>query len=146
MGLDLTLYMKRLEDKTSEDIEMAYGRKTWDISNWFTERANELSDLEETYLITEETWNEFMNEFKPAIPRLKALILAAREAEENDDNDGYAIASAAVAGVLQFCYDMSDFYLGPVHEASILIDFYEADADIRNYWNEGYSLLLERSY
>lgn len=65
MGLDLILYKKNknqnIEDMSMEeelDSELAYGRKTWAIADFFRRRCNTIDRWE--YVVTKKDWDAFI--------------------------------------------------------------------------------------
>lgn len=65
MGLDLILYKKdknkNIEDMSMEeelDSELAYGRKTWAIANFFRRRCKTVDRWE--YVVTKRDWDAFI--------------------------------------------------------------------------------------
>lgn len=65
MGLDLILYKKdknkSIEDMSMEeelDSELAYGRKTWAIANFFRRRCKTVNRCE--YVVTKKDWDAFI--------------------------------------------------------------------------------------
>lgn len=151
MGLDLTLYAKA--KKTSYDdyehhIELAYGRKTWAISDFFTEHCNcEAIDDGTLYRITKEDWDEFIYTVEPFLsyPGFMSLI-----ENYNAEEDEYGMIESIFRYFLDETISSSIFnggyYLGPAWEASAVVRWYKANRKVQKAFEIGADVFLERSY
>lgn len=66
MGLDLILYKHTKDDMVLEeelDAELAYGRKTWSIAEFFRRRCQALEG-DWYYKVTKADWDEFISSLK----------------------------------------------------------------------------------
>ena len=146
MGLDLTLYCKPKSisyDDYDHHIELAYGRKTWAISGFFTNTCRcEMIEDDYLYRITEEDWNYFMDTVRPFFsnPFIIDMIENYNEMEHNDD---------IIEGIMEYCLDrMFDgpYYLGPMWEARAAYRWYQANRKVRIAFEAGADVFIERSY
>ena len=151
MGLDLTLYTK--QKKTSFDdyehhIELAYGRKTWVISDFFTYHCNcEVIEEDIIYRVTKEDWDCFIGTVKPFLsyPGFISLI-----EEYDDEEDEYG----GMESIFRYFLDKTigdsifnaHYYLGAEWEAHAVVQWYKANEKVQKAFALGLDVFLERSY
>lgn len=150
MGLDLTLYTK--QKKTSFDdydhhIELAYGRKTWAISDFFTNVCKcEVIDDDVIFRVTKEDWDCFIETVEPFLsyPGFISLI---------ENYDYTEDISGAIESVFRYFLDetigectVSGYYLGAGWEAHAVVEWYKANKKVQKAFALGLDVFLERSY
>ena len=140
MGLDLILYkkIKPIREMTFEeeqDAELAYGRKTWSIADFFTRRCKMIED-DWLYEVTKEDWDAFMKAFNrledPDFRQgVEALIEFGRIAEFGDE--GYEEYEKAYKVLMDWFVEAADynykclFQLGFEWELQALLSWYDAN-------------------
>jgi len=142
MGLDLTLYAK------TKDIsfELAYGRKTWAISDFFTEvcKCEEIDDGF-IYRVTKKDWDKFIGAVKPFLiyPGFVSLIECYDDLE-----DKYGM----IENVFHYFLDETiggygfNYQLGAEWEAYAVVQWYKANEKVQKAFEDGADIFLERSY
>lgn len=148
MGLDLTLYCKPKSisyDDYDHHIELAYGRKTWAISNFFTDDCGcEMIQDDYLYRVTENDWDYFMDVVTPIFTN-EFIVNIIENYNESEDEDEYGITE----GIIGYCLDMmfdGPYYLGPVWEARAAYRWFQADRKVRIAFEAGADVFIERSY
>ena len=152
MGLDLMLYTKTKEQSFDDYKgweELAYGRKTWAISDFFTEHCNcEPIDKEsELYRVSEEDWSYFIEvvEFYFIKPEVVGII----EKYLNDEyfvEDEFEEDEEKLRKILDTALFGDIYYLGIFWEAAAVLNWYRADGKVREAFKKGQDVFLERSY
>ena len=162
MGLDLTLYRidnKPLVKMTFEEMneaELAYGRKTWAIADFFSHRCEAIQgDI--IYRVTEEVWDTFMSAvsdlndpvFRKHIEDFLALdhkiyeIGDATEEEVSTFEDEYDDMNRWLDGVLETEWG---YQLGMTWELYAVVRWYYADDKVKKAFEDGADVILEKSY
>lgn len=148
MGLDLTLYCKPKNISYGDydhHIELAYGRKTWAISNFFTMNCGcEMIEDDYFYRVTEEDWEYFIQTVKPIFTN-EFVVNMIENYNEFEDEDEYGITEQ----LLRYCLDMifdDEYYLGVAWEARAALQWYKADKKVRIAFEAGADVFIERSY
>lgn len=151
MGLDLTLYCKPKSISYNDydhHIELAYGRKTWAISDFFTEHCEcEVIDDSIIYRVTKEDWDEFIYTVEPFLsyPGFMSLIENYNNAE-----DEYGMIESIFRYFLDETIGCSIFsggyYLGSAWEARAVVRWYKANKKVQKAFELGLDVFLERSY
>lgn len=147
MGLDLTLYTKTKDtsfDDHDHHIELAYGRKTWAISDFFTGHCGcEEIDDGFIYRVTKEDWDKFINTVKPFLiyPGFVSLI------ENYDDKeDEYGMIENVFHYFLDETIGGYMYQLGAEWEAYAVVQWYKANEKVQKAFAHGLDVFLERSY
>lgn len=141
MGLDLVLYTaKKMYDYDSER-ELAYGRKTWAIAEFFMRRCQPQTD-QYTFEVDEETWDDFMNAITPYLSNKDFFNLI-----ENYDPYTEADYNWQIEEVIKFFLDNAlendePYTLGIPWEAKALLRWYEADKEVRKLYEEDQPVFL----
>lgn len=146
MGLDLILYRKSPsipEERQWED-ELAYGRKTWGIANFFIAKCQpeyECYDFE----ITKEAWDEFIANITPYFynKHFKDFIESYSEFEEDATDEVEVLIEQFLDSVLD---DGAPYTLGPAWEARALLRWYEADREVQECFKNDIPVGLIVSY
>ena len=151
MGLDLTLYCKPKSisfDDYDHHIELAYGRKTWVISDFFTEvRKCEEIDDGVIFRVTKEDWDCFIEAVEPFLscPGFISLI-----EDYDDEEDEYG----AIESVFRYFLDATigdyifnvHYALGAEWEAHAVVQWYKANEKVQKAFEAGADVFIERSY
>lgn len=152
MGLDLTLYAASAADdidvnKTANWIELAYGRKTWFIWDYFKNLDTTIMIKDDQILtIPKEAWEDFvgvLDRNRERISSYSALNVDNFSAEE--------LAKAQIKEAL-FQEWYNDTFnttptLGYQHDAWVMLQWLKADQVVRNILDDpNYIVILEASY
>lgn len=140
MGLDLVLYKrtKDIHDMSIEEeleSELAYGRKTWAIANFFMENVEITDGSEYNFRISEEDWNTFYKAIEPYFKNddFRDFVLNYRNWED-ETGDLYNVIEYTMDRIFN---EGSSYYLGADWEAHAVALWYEADAAVREAFKEG---------
>lgn len=162
MGLDLMLYRRSDVDAMENGLkswdacaELAYGRKTWAISNFFTQRSALYKGSEYEFIVPQDAWQEFHDTMAPVAAQLKAYIEeifsledrvleTQKEAEEVQDRYDWLIDK--LREILKDTLNESFFQLGPDWEASAVLNWLEAYDAVNAVYAEGEEVILVQSY
>lgn len=158
MGLDLTLYAVPATDdidinKIDEWVELAYGRKTWFIWDYFKNLDNTTIVRDNQILtIPKEAWKSFIEILDRNRERISDYV-SIKEEEEADYislTKEFLIKAQIKETLFQQWYD--DTFdttptLGYEWDARAMLRWLEVDSEVRKYLNDpSYILLLEASY
>lgn len=130
MGLDLILYKVDKEGTfLNDDNELAYGRKTWAIENFFHSRS-EVDLGVYDWVVTEDVWNDFIATLKPYLENtfLKEMIENYDEYDDQEDWGIEILIEKFLDEALE--YDMP-YTLGPAWEARAVIRWYDANEKVQ---------------
>lgn len=149
MGLDLILEKKVNDNMTTEeelDNELAYGRKTWAIADFFRDRC-EAVDGDWEYILSEDAWNDFIK----AVDALGNVSFRTKVEsylnEQEDDDDEYRASYFFLEDWLNMALDSNGYYaLDFEWELHAVIRWYDADEEVRKAFNEGADIRLIVSY
>lgn len=152
MGLDLVLYKKTkpLAEMSVEeelDSELAYGRKTWAIADFFARRCTVLHD-DFLYDVTEEDWNAFMK----ALDMLnnsdfRHIVEMYVDGSFNDDEALEDKVGEELEDWLDKALDNDCHYqLGLDWELAAVLRWFDADEEVRKAFKEDYAVELLKSY
>ena len=130
MGLDLILY--KVDKKgtfLNDDNELAYGRKTWAIEDYFHRKSGVDPDVYD-WVVTEDVWNGFIATLKPYLENtfLKEMI---ENYDECDDQEDWGVEILIDKFLEETLHDDGVYSLGPVWEARALIRWYDADEKVQ---------------
>lgn len=152
MGLDLVLYKKTkpmVEMSIEEELdnELAYGRKTWVIADFFAQRCTALEG-DYVYSVTEKDWNAFMEALvKLYDPSFRLLV------EMYADNcfRGFEALNEIVGEKLEDWLDKALdndglYQLGLDWELAAVLRWFDADKEVRKAFRDGYKVELLVSY
>ena len=134
MGLDLVLYTAK--NWTDEGEELAYGRKTWAIEGFFAHRCKMTKPESYVFSITEEAWNEFIISLKPYMEN-KAFRTMLEEYDEFDDDACYEVEALIEKFLDDALEEDCNYQLGAVWEMKAVLNWYDADAEVRACFEEG---------
>ena len=145
MGLDLILYRKDIPIENS-DSELAYGRKTWAIANFFRKRCKPIKE-DYYYKVTEQDWNDFINSLEdlddPSFRAKVEKFLTINPEVNKEYDDLYEEIEWWLDNVLE----NDNFYvLGLDWELRAVIDWYESDERVREAFEDGAPVELIVSY
>ena len=158
MGLDLTLYAVPAADdidinKIDDWVELAYGRKTWFIWDYF-KNLDSTTVIRDNQILTvpKETWKSFIEILDRNRERISDYV-SIKEEEEADYislTKEFLIKAQIKETLFQQWYE--DTFnttptLGYEWDARAMLRWLEADSEVRKYLNDpSYILLLEASY
>lgn len=152
MGLDLVLYKKTkpiAEMSIEEEFnnELAYGRKTWAIADFFAQRCTALEG-DYIYNVLEEDWDAFMKALDMLNDIGFRLIVEMYIDDCFNDNE---ILEDIVGKELEDWLDKAlnnDCYcqLGLDWELAAVLRWFDADESVRKAFEEGYAVELLKSY
>ena len=156
MGLDLILYKntKPLEEMTLEEeqeVELAYGRKTWAIADFFHRRCEAIEGDWE-YRMTKADWDDFMEAVgKLGDPEFRAKAEEIVDYEWNVPDEDWDEAHMDVYDEVSRWLDTAlgvdwGYQLGMAWELAAVIRWYDADAEVQKAFEEGEELILIKSY
>jgi hypothetical protein len=141
MGLDLILYKKNknqnIEDMSMEeelDSELAYGRKTWAIADFFRRRCTPIyEDCE--YIVAEQDWHEFIDSLEELADvefRDRLNFFLEMEYDENVDDELYKKEYIYFEKWLDISLDNDAPYtLGLEWELAAVMRWYDADDEVQ---------------
>lgn len=152
MGLDLTLVASKkeltwdnLEDE--DTVELAYGRKAWEICHWFDASADP-----DYRSISLEKWNEFIELLKPIGDKLDAIWDAFYRFDNlPDDFSDYLLIDEDKRLIAEYKFWYNATWndtptLGYLFSVGYMKEFWEADARVRDYIADGYNIYIFASY
>lgn len=140
MGLDLILYkrtkdIKEMSMEEELDSELAYGRKTWALARFFMNMAEENVDDEYDFPITEEDWNTFIDSFEPFF-KSEDICNLIKEYLPGEDTSGKIYD--LIEYIMNTGFGRYETYtLGADWEAQAALEWYEADREVRDAFEEG---------
>ena len=152
MGLDLALYKrnKSIAETSIEeelDSELAYGRKTWVIADFFAQRCTVLEN-DYVYSVTEKDWNAFMEalgKLNDSYFRHVAEMYIDNCFEDNEVLED--IVGKELEEWLDRALDNSGCYqLGFDWELAAVLHWFDADKEVRKAFKDGYRVELLLSY
>lgn len=158
MGLDLILYRKDkpLSQMTFEELEraeLAYGRKTWAIADFFHNRC-EAIDGDWEYKVIKQDWDEFIDsvsdlgnpEFRTKVDTLVDTLID-RDYFGEDESEEIQELHKELEDWLDGALGADGWYqLGLAWELAAVCRWYEADAEVQKAFKEGKELILIKSY
>lgn len=137
MGLDLILYKKTkdIEEMSMEeelDSELAYGRKTWALASFFMNMTEEDTN---SFRITKTDWNTFIDSFEPFFES-EDICNLIKEYSSTEDVTGKIYD--LIEYIMNTGFGKYETYtLGAVWEARTVLEWYEADREVRDAFEEG---------
>lgn len=137
MGLDLMLYKKTkdIEEMSMEeelDSELAYGRKTWALARFFMNMTGEDTD---SFHITKTDWNTFIDSFEPFF-KSEDICNLIKEYSSTEDVTGKIYD--LIEYIMNTGFGKYETYtLGAVWEARTVLEWYEADREVKDAFEEG---------
>lgn len=152
MGLDLVLYKKtkpmvEMSIEEELDSELAYGRKTWAIADFFMRRCAVLEE-DYVYSVTEKDWDAFTE----ALVKLNDVSFR-RLVEMYADNcfKGFEALDEIIGEKLEDWLDKAldnggCYQLGLDWELSAALRWFDADEEVRKAFKDGYTVELLASY
>lgn len=162
MGLDLMLYKRSDVDAMENGLkpwdasmELAYGRKTWAISNFFTQRSAPYKGSDYDFIVPQAAWQEFYDTMAPVAAQLQAYTeeifeLEDRVIETQDEADAtqdrYDWLNAELRQILEETLNESFFQLGAEWEASAVLNWLKAYDAVNQVYAEGEEVVLVQSY
>lgn len=153
MGLDLILYRKHknLKDMSLEeelDSQLAYGRKTWAIANFFTRRCKMLED-DWLFEVTKADWDAFIKALSdlrnPDFAEKVSTFVKYRK--DALDTDEYCSLYDELGDWLDNALGNDNVYqLGLEWELMAVINWFNADSEVQKAFEEGVPVELIQSY
>lgn len=162
MGLDLILYKRTkpaIEMSLEEELdnELAYGRKTWAIANFFSSRCEAVDpNYDYEFIVTKQDWDEFIDSLN------KLNDPAFREKVENfitlstnwniDEVDSETFQSFAkdeydLEAWLDGALNNDSYYqLGLDWELAAVLSWFDADPQVQEAFKDGIDVRLIQSY
>jgi len=124
--------------------ELAYGRKTWGIANFFRGRCDKYQDFDEVYTVTEDVWDEFIKYFKDYDLNKINRILD----EIWDCGEDYDYNSKDYHYLQNFVDDLNyeTPYLGYEWDARAMLRWYDANDAVKEAFANGQEVRLIASY
>ena len=156
MGLDLTLYAVPATDdidinKIDEWVELAYGRKTWFIWDYFKNLDNTtIIKDNQTLTIPKEAWENFIGILTRNRQRIFDYLIFKENMEHTSLTEESLLLEQIKDSLFQQWYD--DTFgtiptLGYEWDARAMLRWLGASFKVRKYLNDpSYILLLEASY
>jgi hypothetical protein len=149
MGLDLILENRNKKHYGNDDWhELAYGRKTWVIANFFRDR-NEAIDGDWVYHVTRKSWDEFVATIHPYATNAEFLNAVARVTDyEWDHNKPYPSDEddTLIRTAIESLNDDSWTQLGDSWEINAILNWYNANYEVQEAFNRGDEIRLIVSY
>lgn len=153
MGLDLILYKKNknqnIEDMSMEeelDSELAYGRKTWAIADFFRRRCKAVDSEGWEYVVTKKDWDAFIKSlerlndisFREKVDNYIDAACKYYYDEENKDEAEEIIMSSY--NELESWLDTalendSGYTLGLDWELSAVLRWFDTDSEVQEVFN-----------
>lgn len=156
MGLDLTLYAAPAVDdidinKTDELVELAYGRKTWFIWDYFKNLDNTIMvEDNQVLVVPKEAWENFIGILARNRQRIFDYLIFKENMAHATPTEESLLQEQVNESLFQQWYD--DTFdatptLGYEWDARAMLRWLEASFKVRKYLNDpSYILLLEASY
>ena len=160
MGLDFTIYKKKKNETCadaweSDDYELAYGRKSWELVNALVPDYRDYYESEEHLdyvygrkdtwedpIVTKERWDSLMKKIEPISNKLDA-ILDAFDREENapDDYPEFVFNDEHKKLIAEYEYWYNKtFYddptLGYYFSAGYIKEFWEANEKVQKVFED----------
>lgn len=152
MGLDLILYKKNknqnIEDISMEeelDSELAYGRKTWAIADFFRRRCKAIDEYEYEYLVTKKDWDAFIKNLddlnNPSFrDKIDNYINAIHDYECNELTLEKVEDIMSSYNELEYWLDTAlendnGYTLGLDWELSAVLRWFDADSEVQEVFN-----------
>lgn len=154
MGLDLILYKHIKDNMTWEEeqaAELAYGRKTWSIAEFFQRRCESLEG-DWYYKVRETDWNEFIDSLgKLNEPEFRKRVEKCINRYENIDEDELDEEFWKEYDTIEEWYDGavdndSGYTLGFDWELRAVLNWFDADAEVHKAFADGEDIRLIVSY
>ena len=154
MGLDLILYKHIKDNMTWEEeqaAELAYGRKTWSIAEFFQRRCESLEG-DWYYKVRETDWNEFIDSLdKLNKPEFRKSVEKYIKRYENIDEDELDEDLWKEYDAIEEWYDGavdndSGYTLGFDWELRAVLNWFDADAEVHKAFADGEDIRLIVSY
>jgi hypothetical protein len=151
MGLDLILYKKpknvnELVDDEFDQNEIAYGRKTWAIANFFRGRCKPIDDDFE-YIVTRQDWNEFITALSqledPNFRQKVEVFINSYDGEDEVDVDNYYAIKSWLDNALN---NEENYILGLTWEVRAVLDWFDANEEVQNAFDNEFDVILMTSY
>ena len=156
MGLDLILYKYTKDDMTLEEeqaAELAYGRKTWSIAEFFQRRCEPLKG-DYYYKVREADWNEFIDSLdklnEPEFRERVEKCISRYEnigTDEDESNEEFWKECNTIEEWYNCAVDNDWGYtLGFDWEMEAVLRWFDADANVRQAFKDGADIRLIVSY
>ena len=145
MGLDFTLYKKRVNETCKEawehfrenEIELAYGRKSWELVyalvpdfQEYTEKAFS-EDFWEDPIVTKKRWDSLIKKMEPIGDKLET-ILDAFNREENapEDYPEFVFTDEHKKLIAEY-----EYWYNRTFNDSPTLGYYFSVSYMKNFWN-----------
>lgn len=162
MGLDLILYKRTkptIEMSLEEELdnELAYGRKTWTIADFFTSRCKAVDpDNNYEFIVTKQDWDEFID----SLDKLNDPVFRERVENFIDLSTNWNMDKVDDETFKSFTkdeYDLeawldsalnndSPYQLGLDWELVAVLDWFDADSQVQKAFEDGIDVRLIQSY
>lgn len=162
MGLDLILYKRtkpvmKMSLEEELDSELAYGRKTWAIADFFTSRCEAVypdSDFE--FIVTKQDWNEFMD----SLTKLNDSAFRGKVEKYISLSNDFNLGEVDNETYQHFLKDEEDleswldealnndssYQLGLDWELAAVLRWFDADPQVQEAFESGVEVRLIKSY
>lgn len=152
MGLDLILYkrVKDIEDMSMEEEqenELAYGRKTWTIAHFFTNRCQSVCEDYE-YIVTRDDWDDFIKSLDGLNdPEFREEVELFIENEHRVNyEEGYYTLFKKLEQWYEEAFGDCYFQLGFAWELRAVLNWFDADDKVVQAFDDGIEVRLIQSY
>lgn len=158
MGLDLILYkrtkpMYEMSMEEELDNELAYGRKTWAIADFFTSRCEAVDpDNDYEFIVTKQDWDEFMDSISELNdPAFRGTVERYIDFDDNADidevDDWACLTYPKLEAWLDGALNNSNYYqLGLTWELATILRWFDADPQVQEAFESGVEVRLMQSY
>lgn len=141
MGLDLVLYTaKKMYDYDNEH-ELAYGRKTWAIAEFFMNRCPRQAD-QFVFDVPEYVWDDFMDAITPYLSNKDFYNLIENYSPYNEGEYNEQIEKVIECFLNEALENNEPYTLGIPWEAKAVLRWYDADKEIRELYEAGKPVFL----
>ena len=156
MGLDLILYKHTKDDMTWEEeqaAELAYGRKTWSIAEFFCFLCEPLEG-HWYYKVREADWNEFIDsldklnesEFRERVEKCISRYKNIDIDEDESDKEFWKEYNTIEEWYDGAVNNDSGYTLGFDWELETVLRWFDADENVRQAFKDGADIRLIVSY
>ena len=162
MGLDLILYKRtkpiyKMSIEEELDNELAYGRKTWAIADFFSSRCEAVNpDNDYEFIVTKQDWNEFID----GLTKLNDSAFRGKVEKYISLSDDFDLGEVDDETYQHFLKDENDleswldkaldndssYHLGLAWELAAVLRWFDADSQVQEAFESGVEVRLIQSY